>query len=70
MGGIYILKPLIGFKLTNEIILWVGPWRYPITDRRFPFDISIGQCIKACVGSQNFIHKPENVLICSDSVAS
>ncbi len=69
MGGIYILKPLIGFKLTNEIILWVGPWRYPIT-AVFLFEISIGQCIKACVVSQNFIHKPENVLICSDSVAS
>ncbi len=24
MGGIYVLKPLIGFKLTNEIIMWVG----------------------------------------------
>ncbi len=35
----------------------------------FLFEISIGQCIKARVVSQNFIHKPENVLICSDSVA-
>ncbi len=34
----------------------------------FLFEISIGQCIKACVVSQNLIHKPDNVLICSDSV--
>lgn len=37
MGGINILKPLIGSNVANEIILWVGQWRHAITDRRFPF---------------------------------
>ncbi len=54
MGGIYILKPLIGFNVTNEIILWFVHGDTQSQIAVFLFEISIIQLYKSSLDSRKF----------------